>query len=1068
MGWFGIDLDGTLAERSRNAPFGIGRPHQAMVDKLMRLVNAGKEVRILTARASDPGQIPVIQQWLADNKLPVLPVTCSKDFQMIELWDDRARQVDPATGEFVVEEQTARHSPPPPPARTEVQIEVATHMGNSDRMGEVYDAPSTTVVPLADTKDQKANEAKAERNLSKFEDAKEEGLPAVPKKEAKLFKYVAHKDDRTRPEHKALDGKILPADSLVVKSMTPPADKNCRCKLEPVKSTNKPIMRKIAHNYYHQQDKERSMNMKPLNDARRILLAFADSLNDIYAEEEKNTVALKQAEYELSEAKKDMDAYKKSSNYTTGEAPIQSNLSQKEKDALTTIKTAHINKLDSLKKRIESATAKIVQANINLAKIKEVRSRLEDDDKKHDQSLKLINESRSRNMAKLDELTGALDEKVPEEDKKEIDALRKEWNDVSVNGPSKDGHVAELEERTRKLTGKLKPIAQKAVLENQVSTSLEQKKAADEAKRKIFDAMPDAAKVELLLDPSKGGEIRQITGASVGSIISKSTTLTSYQKKDIEDKLSKKKLTPAEMGEFIARSEDDNKRVKAAVGENVSKIPDALYNEISREIKANPGQTDSIIKKATDNFKKQRAKVVEEATKAVDQYDSEQETPLDQETRQKYIDERVTKYIDKYQMNSDAADNVSNMQKKIKDFEEQIPKNKYDKKLRDQKLLNMKRQLQKAKRLQSGASSQSAQDAVMDIAENEEKKRKMAKLTEKTEVDGKDVTLSQSEAKEAYSLGFKDPESYRDYKAKPEVVIKKGTEKSEEVDNKRAIDALVQKAIDAGLTTGQIEFIKKTAQAKPGNVGDMAGLDAAERFLDDELSKREKSNPGYNEAMQKIIAREEANQKWLDEHEAKVKSEMDRLEGKDKAYNAELDAYLAKEKAAEEAKDKEIAAQDRATLAKADKEAAEDAKKVADDLIANAEREVAEERMALDLPEMRDKVSDAIIAGLDSVDSKTSESLQAMLGEVKSSTTLDELNTIAAKANTIIEEGKKTRAGQNAEKANENNTPQDVIANEGGQDEPETKPMSDYDVFSEVSRHFGNDPKEVRAANRSM
>ncbi len=55
-------------------------------------------MRIFTARASVPSQIPYIEQWCLKHFGKTLPVTNIKDFAMIELWDDRAIQVIPNTG----------------------------------------------------------------------------------------------------------------------------------------------------------------------------------------------------------------------------------------------------------------------------------------------------------------------------------------------------------------------------------------------------------------------------------------------------------------------------------------------------------------------------------------------------------------------------------------------------------------------------------------------------------------------------------------------------------------------------------------------------------------------------------------------------------------------------------------------------------------------------------------------------------------------------------------------------------------------------------------------------------
>lgn len=62
--------------------------------------------KIFTARVScaEPERtvcVQAIQTWCVANGLPALEVTCVKDFGMIELWDDRAVQVEPNTGAFL-------------------------------------------------------------------------------------------------------------------------------------------------------------------------------------------------------------------------------------------------------------------------------------------------------------------------------------------------------------------------------------------------------------------------------------------------------------------------------------------------------------------------------------------------------------------------------------------------------------------------------------------------------------------------------------------------------------------------------------------------------------------------------------------------------------------------------------------------------------------------------------------------------------------------------------------------------------------------------------------------------
>lgn len=101
-GWIGVDLDGTLAHYDgwRGAEH-IGEPIPAMMERIRQWLNEGKTVKIFTARASDPMQIPPIEAWLRKHRLPLLEITNVKDFAMVELWDDRCVQVIPNTGEPV-------------------------------------------------------------------------------------------------------------------------------------------------------------------------------------------------------------------------------------------------------------------------------------------------------------------------------------------------------------------------------------------------------------------------------------------------------------------------------------------------------------------------------------------------------------------------------------------------------------------------------------------------------------------------------------------------------------------------------------------------------------------------------------------------------------------------------------------------------------------------------------------------------------------------------------------------------------------------------------------------------
>ncbi len=98
--WIGVDLDGTLAVYDQwRGPDHIGDPVPLMVERVRNWIANDYKVKIFTARASDPKQIPPVKAWLKRHHLPDLEVTCSKDFAMAELWDDRCVTVRKNTGE---------------------------------------------------------------------------------------------------------------------------------------------------------------------------------------------------------------------------------------------------------------------------------------------------------------------------------------------------------------------------------------------------------------------------------------------------------------------------------------------------------------------------------------------------------------------------------------------------------------------------------------------------------------------------------------------------------------------------------------------------------------------------------------------------------------------------------------------------------------------------------------------------------------------------------------------------------------------------------------------------------
>lgn len=113
-GWIGVDLDGTLA-KYETWTGGIGDPIPLMVDRVKKWISEGVEVRIFTARVgfgagysaesnrSDDEifaneQRVLIEAWCEDHIGVKLPITATKDYRMIELWDDRSVQIIPNTG----------------------------------------------------------------------------------------------------------------------------------------------------------------------------------------------------------------------------------------------------------------------------------------------------------------------------------------------------------------------------------------------------------------------------------------------------------------------------------------------------------------------------------------------------------------------------------------------------------------------------------------------------------------------------------------------------------------------------------------------------------------------------------------------------------------------------------------------------------------------------------------------------------------------------------------------------------------------------------------------------------
>lgn len=108
--WIGVDLDGCLAEYTGyKGPTVIGAPVAKMLQRVKTMLAQGKNVKIFTARCwSDDNSkrrreslaaIKAIEDWCQLYVGQVLPVTCVKDYGMTHLYDDRAIQVEPNTGD---------------------------------------------------------------------------------------------------------------------------------------------------------------------------------------------------------------------------------------------------------------------------------------------------------------------------------------------------------------------------------------------------------------------------------------------------------------------------------------------------------------------------------------------------------------------------------------------------------------------------------------------------------------------------------------------------------------------------------------------------------------------------------------------------------------------------------------------------------------------------------------------------------------------------------------------------------------------------------------------------------
>lgn len=111
--WIGVDFDGTMAQYTKwVGPDVLGEPIPEMVERVKRWLAAGHNVRIFTARVSVvwPEDViaagkarQAIEAWCVTHLGQKIPVTCTKDFAMRELYDDRAVTVEQNTGRLLSE-----------------------------------------------------------------------------------------------------------------------------------------------------------------------------------------------------------------------------------------------------------------------------------------------------------------------------------------------------------------------------------------------------------------------------------------------------------------------------------------------------------------------------------------------------------------------------------------------------------------------------------------------------------------------------------------------------------------------------------------------------------------------------------------------------------------------------------------------------------------------------------------------------------------------------------------------------------------------------------------------------
>jgi hypothetical protein len=109
-----VDLDSTLARYTEFiSPSHIGAPVPAMVRRVKQWLKNGEEVVIFTARVSSQHSESereeaqkAIEQWTLKYIGQKLPVTAEKTPDIVDYYDDRAKQVEKNTGRVIGEGKT--------------------------------------------------------------------------------------------------------------------------------------------------------------------------------------------------------------------------------------------------------------------------------------------------------------------------------------------------------------------------------------------------------------------------------------------------------------------------------------------------------------------------------------------------------------------------------------------------------------------------------------------------------------------------------------------------------------------------------------------------------------------------------------------------------------------------------------------------------------------------------------------------------------------------------------------------------------------------------------------------